>query len=147
MPSLTRLPRGVRAGSSEPIFFGSAKKLGVLTVPTSKSGHCTLKVMSAITRATSRIRRLPTAGTSSISRVPILRRQTILPSSSTASLSTARSIITPARQFEQKRWSSAAAQAVEAEAEVEEEVWPVRVLPTVSDKDAQRLKRQRNVGM
>ena len=68
-----------------------------------------------------------------------------MPSSS--GLPNARSLVTPSRQFEQKRWSSAAAQAVEAEGEVQEEVWPERILPTVSDKDAQRLKRQRNVGM
>ena len=68
-----------------------------------------------------------------------------MPSSS--GLPTARSLVTPSRPFEQKRWSSAAAQAVEAEGEVQEEVWPERILPTVSDKDAQRLKRQRNVGM
>jgi hypothetical protein len=101
--------------------------------------------MSAITRATSRIRRLPVNCGSILSRTPILRRQTILPSSS--GLPNARSLVTPSRPFEQKRWSSAAAQAVEAEGEVQEEVWPERILPTVSDKDAQRLKRQRNVGM
>jgi hypothetical protein len=102
--------------------------------------------MSAITRATSRIRRLPVSCGSTLSRTPILRRQTILPSSS--GLLNARSIVTPSRPFEQKRWASAAAQAVEtAEGEVQEEVWPERILPTVSDKDAQRLKRQRNVGM
>jgi hypothetical protein len=101
--------------------------------------------MSAITRATSRIRRLPVTSASAISRTPILRRQTILPSSS--GLSNTRSLVTPSRQFEQKRWSSAAALAVETEGEVQEEVWPERILPTVSDKDAQRLKRQRNVGM
>lgn len=101
--------------------------------------------MSAITRATARIRRLPVTGASTLSRTPILRRQTILPSSS--GLPTARSLVTPSRQFEQKRWSSAAALASEPDAEVVEEVWPERILPTVSDKDAQRLKRQRNVGM
>lgn len=74
-----------------------------------------------------------------------MRRQTILPSSS--GLPNARSLVTPSRPFEQKRWASAAAQAVETEGEVQEEVWPERILPTVSDKDAQRLKRQRNVGM
>ena len=68
-----------------------------------------------------------------------------MPSSS--GLSSARSLVTPSRPFEQKRWASAAAQAVETEGEVQEEVWPERILPTVSDKDAQRLKRQRNVGM
>jgi hypothetical protein len=101
--------------------------------------------MSAITRATSRIRRLPVSCGSTLSRTPILRRQTILPSSS--GLLNARSIVTPSRPFEQKRWASAAAQAVEADGEVQEEVWPERILPTVSEKDAQRLKRQRNVGM
>ena len=101
--------------------------------------------MSAITRATARIKRLPTIGTSPLSRVPILIRQAILPSSA-ASLSIARSIITSPRLGEQKRWSSAAA-LLEPEAEVQEEVWPERILPTVSEKDAQRLKRQRNVGM
>ena len=101
--------------------------------------------MSAITRATSRIRRLPVNCGVTISRTPILRRQTILPSSS--GLPTARSLVTPSRHFEQRRWASAAALAVESEAEAQEEVWPERILPTVSDKDAQRLKRQRNVGM
>jgi hypothetical protein len=106
--------------------------------------------MSAITRATARIKRLPaTAPTSPLARTQILRRQAILPSTLNASLPSVRSIITPSRAlgFEQKRWSSAAAQAVETEGEVEEEVWPERILPTVSDKDAARLKRQRNVGM
>lgn len=28
-----------------------------------------------------------------------------------------------------------------------EPVWPVRVLPTMSEQDTKRLKRQRNVGM
>jgi hypothetical protein len=35
----------------------------------------------------------------------------------------------------------------EEEVEKQEEVWPERVLPVLQDKDKQRLKRQRNVGM
>lgn len=109
--------------------------------------------MSTIARATSRIKRIPgsTGGTVTLSRAPILRRQPILPSTSSGSLPSARSLITPAtlKRLDQKRWASSAAQAVEAEPddEVKEEVWPERILPPVSEKDAQRLKRQRNVGM
>jgi hypothetical protein len=112
------------------------------------------RTMSTIARATSRIKRIPGsgAGTIALSRTPILRRQPILPSTSNGSLPSARSLITPSasasRRLDQRRWASSAAQAVEeVEEEVKEEVWPERILPTVSEKDAQRLKRQRNVGM
>ena len=105
--------------------------------------------MSSVARATSRIRRLP--GVSPLTRSLILRRLPILTQSSSALGydGTVRSIVTPARRGEaglgQRRWASAAAaQAVE---EAQEEVWPERVLPVLSAKDGDRLRRQRNVGM
>ncbi|KAL1407270.1 Elongation factor G, mitochondrial [Vanrija albida] len=44
-----------------------------------------------------------------------------------------------------RRWASAAAAEVEAEAPVEE--WPERVLPKLSPADTKRLARQRNIGI
>ena len=106
--------------------------------------------MSAVARATSRIKRVPGVGASTLTRAPILRRLPILTQSSSALGvdGTVRSIATPARRLgeaSQRRWaSSAAAKAVE---EGQEEVWPERVLPVLSAKDGERLRRQRNVGM
>jgi elongation factor G len=36
---------------------------------------------------------------------------------------------------------------VEEEEQSEEQKWPVRILPELSEADTTRLKRQRNVGM
>lgn len=107
--------------------------------------------MSSVARATSRIRRIP--GVSPLTRSPILRRLPILTQSSSALGyglgldGNVRSIVTPARQtgLGQRRWASAA--AVKAVEEGQEEVWPERVLPVLSAKDGDRLRRQRNVGM
>ena len=107
--------------------------------------------MSTVARATSRIRRIP--GMSTLTRAPILRRLPILTQSSSALGlgldGTVRSIVTPARRGDvglgQRRWASAA--AMKAVEEGQEEVWPERVLPVLSAKDGDRLRRQRNVGM
>jgi hypothetical protein len=149
----TLTPPGLRLRNTLLPFQKVCSKINLCNIGVASSlTHA--RTMSTIARATSRIRRIPGSGPSSpvaLSRTPILRRQPILPSTSIGSLPTSRSIITPSRassrQLDQRRWSSSAAQAVEPEATVVEEVWPERILPTVSEKDAQRLKRQRNVGM
>jgi hypothetical protein len=46
-----------------------------------------------------------------------------------------------------RRWASSAALEVEEDEKPVEPEWPVRVLPTMSEQDTKRLKRQRNVGM
>jgi hypothetical protein len=90
-----------------------------------------------------------------LARAPILRRQPILsvPSafaSSSTAIQTLRSgpLLAVKSGVPQKRWASAAAaRAAEEVDEGAEEVWPERVLPVLSEGDAKRLKRQRNVGM
>lgn len=54
--------------------------------------------------------------------------------------------ITPLMTSAVRRYSAAAAQEVEAEGEAEQQ-WPEPVLPKLSETDAKRLTRQRNIGM
>ena len=59
-----------------------------------------------------------------------------------------RSVVAPSVScIGSRRYASSAAAVQEAEEEVEEKVWPVRVLPELSETDKPRLRRQRNLGM
>lgn len=65
---------------------------------------------------------------------------------SVAAASSSRAISAP-RYPTQRRWASAAAMRVEETEQAEEQGWPERILPEMTEKDRKRLKRQRNVGM
>ncbi|KAK4685942.1 elongation factor G, partial [Tremellales sp. Uapishka_1] len=101
--------------------------------------------MSTLPRLTARLRHVPSSA--SIARPTILRRLAILSPSSSSILRPVSSACKTPSPFglRERRWASAAAAL--AEDAVEEPEWPVRVLPTMSDKDGKRLKRQRNVGI
>lgn len=113
--------------------------------------------MSAIPRLAARTRYISTSSTGASSSraasAPILKRQSILSAQSCGIVPSRRSARSSLLQTStgviesSRRYASTAAKTVEDEEQSEEQKWPVRILPELSEADTTRLKRQRNVGM
>ncbi|EIW73126.1 hypothetical protein TREMEDRAFT_67222 [Tremella mesenterica DSM 1558] len=106
--------------------------------------------MSTIARLVNRAAR-----SSALERSPILRRKSILSPTTSFSVSqpstSRRRLPLPLRPTQRHRGyaSAAAARKVQedGDAQIEEPEWPERNLPTLSNADVKRLRRQRNVGI
>lgn len=103
--------------------------------------------MSAIARAAARVRQqsaTPLQRPLLLQRKPILSHALPLHTSPLKpSLATSITSLGSQQTF-QRRWASASAKADEG---IEEEVWPERKLPELTETDKLKLRRQRNVGI